>query len=456
MAIVKLQPDAKTPGQLTGPETIEAPANSTFTSLVPESRINSLLKYAEGYPWTVNYYGQLLNKNNTIEHYDPSAPNLTQSFYKVINMVIQVDSPLSSSYDQATGVTTVSGSAIAPYKVTPNVGDVFVAQVDSGEDALFIVTSVARKTHRKDTLYEISYNLYSYLSSDPSFIKTLESRINETYYFNKDTDYFNRDVLIAPSVKEANDVIKSFLSDSKLYYFNTFVQAKTGTILIPGVDYTMYDPLLINFIGKTVESDYLLLNGFNRHIYVSKYIDQPSILDAILTRSMTPILIGNKTYNFLPSHMLPNKARLGTMIHTGVDYVLYPTDPKTNADVADTTIFSRSLYLQTMKTANNNTGDNPIIIKTTNNNEEFITNALPELFKNDYYIVTENFFKFLNKTTTYEDLSYVELLIAKFIKREAIARQDIATVVQSYQQWSLLHQLYLLPVLWVISHHYTS
>ena len=124
MAIVKLSPDAHPPIQRTVPGTIEAPAKSIFTALVPEAKITSLLKHLEGYPWTVNFYGQLLNKNNTLENFDPTTPNLTAPYYKISNLILQVSSPLSSSYDQASGITSITGSAVTPYSIPPNVGDV--------------------------------------------------------------------------------------------------------------------------------------------------------------------------------------------------------------------------------------------------------------------------------------------------------------------------------------------
>ena len=65
MAIAKLRPTAGEPVSNT-PVTPEAPQKSIFTELVPSSKIDSLLKYVEGYPWTVNYRAQILNTNNTV------------------------------------------------------------------------------------------------------------------------------------------------------------------------------------------------------------------------------------------------------------------------------------------------------------------------------------------------------------------------------------------------------
>jgi len=450
MAIVRLNPEANPVPNTTTPETIQEPNKSIFTSLVSEAKVNSLLKYVEGYSWTVNYYGQLLNSNNTLENFDPTTPNLTQPYYKVNKLIMQVSSPLSSSYDQNTGITLITGSAIVPYKITPNVGDVFIAQVDSGEDAIFHITSVSRKTHRKDTLYEISYTLYAYKSTNPDFIEALESRINEVYYFNNDSNFFNRDVLIKPSVQEARDRVKIFLNESKKYYFSTFTQLETGSLLIPGIDNILYDPVLVKFIMKTVEYDYLLNVPFFQHTYLSKEIDQPSIFDALLNQSQVYLKNINKTFNFISSNAIENRARIGTVYHAGIDYILHPTNPNTSYDVLGSSIFDQSEYLSSMKTVKNYNTSTPLVLETINNNQIYTKPILHDLFIEDYYIVSKNFYEYLDDNTKYPSISYIEFLISKFIKKEAIAVEDLAVTVERYMDWSLLHQLYLLPVCWLL------
>lgn len=451
MGIVKLQPDAQPSIQVTTPSTIEAPSKSTFTALVPESKITSLLKYVEGYPWTVDYYGQILNTNNTINHFDPSIPNLTQSYYKVNKLILQVSSPLSSSYDQSTGITSITGSAIAPYGITPNVGDVFIAQVDSGEDAIFLITNVARKTHRKDTLYDISYTLYSYTSAQPSFLTTLNERVNEVYYFNDDTNFSNRDILIKPSVQEAIDRLKLFLHESQEYYFYTFGQKQTGSILIPGIMYSIYDPLLLNFISKVVDYNKLVDTPFYRYTYFSKQLDQPSIFDALINCSASYLTTINRTYNFVSSASLSNKARFGTVFFAGIDYILYPTNPDYRTDIGQTKTINDNEFINTIKNSKNYTGLTPLTVKTSNNNRVFVLNVLPELFKDNYYVVTKTFYDYQTDKTLYSNMSFIELLIHKFINKEAISKEDLVIAVEKYKQWSLLHQLYILPVMWLLA-----
>lgn len=452
MALVKVQPDqAISATQHTLPDAIQEPSKSIFTVLMPESRITALLKYTEGYPWTVNFYGQILNTNNTLENFDPTTPNLTQPYYEVNGMIIQVSSPLSSNYDQTSGVTFITGSAIAPYNLKPNVGDIFIAPVDSGEDAVFMINSVSRKTFRKDSLYEINYNLLYYTSEEEVFISNLKSRIQQTYFFNKDTNFFNRDILIKPSVKEAMDRLNVLVRQSKEYYFSTFAQKEAGTIFIPGLPSRAYDPLLINFISKTVDYNDLVDIPFFRHNHGNnRYIEQKSIFDLLFYRNINLVNSINTQYRFIPSNTIPNRARLGTIFHTGTDYVCYPVNPFENTNIDKITLtHSDSSFMESVKSSKNYNLVNSNVT-ATNNVELFTKPILHELFVNDYYVVSENFYNYVNDNNMFDSVSFIEVLIYKHITGKAISKEDLVIAMEKYNEWSLLHKLYLLPLLWFL------
>ncbi len=451
MAIVQLQPDVPVNKNSTIPETIKEPTKSIFTSLVPETKISSLLRYIEGYPWTVQYYGQIVNKNNTLENFDPSTPNLTQPYYEVIGMIMQVSSALSSSYDSATGITKVTGSAVMPYGVTPNVGDVFIAKIDTAEDAIFLINVVERKTFRKDTVYEVNYSLYGYNTNDNSFVSTLQSRVQDTYYFNKDSNFFNRDVLVTPTVKQATDSLKRLLVETQDYYFSTFSQKGIGSILVPGTNHRLYDPLLINFIASTVEYSRLVDIGFFRHNYGhDKYVDQKSLYDVLQCRNEALLRTINRQYTFADTTGINNLARLGSIVHTGADYLLYPLHPNTKLNINILRNPSDILgSVEEIRTENNYYLAN-INVTMTINNQKLNKPLLHELFDDNYYLVSKNFYDYFNDIGKASVISFIEFLLYKYIKKEVIAKQDLCIAIQSYMQWSPLHQLFLLPLLWLL------
>lgn len=451
MALVKLNPDSPAVNnQKTLPQVLGEENKSVFTTLFPEAKASSLLKYVEGYPWTVNYYGQMVNDANTLEHVDPGAPVLTQPYYHVSGMILQVTAPLTSNYDESSGVTTVTGAGLFPFGIKPNKGDAFIGTVDSGEDAIFVINSVFRKTHRKDSLYEVNYSLYQYTSASPGTVVTLNEKIQERYFFNKDTNYFNRDLLVTSDVKEAKERLAKYLRESQDYYFATFPQKDAGNIFIPGTDGAYYDQHLINFLTKTVPYSTLIQYPFFKYTYRDRYADQQTIFDMLLMRNVRYGNRINKQQGFVNASSIYNSGRFGTMAFAGVDFLVYPKSPSEKTDIDKFALRDPVTVFNTGYVTEKNYEVLPLTIKTKKNDTEYVKPVLHSMFENDYYVVSENFYKYIDDNSFYADTSFIELMIYKFMKSEAIAREDLVVLMESYHQWSLLHQFYLLPVIWLI------
>lgn len=459
MPIIKTLPDEVTVVTPLIPGAIEEPYQSQFVNVIPEAGVTSLLKYVEGYPWSVNFYGQFLSEDHNLNSYDPDVPNLLQPYYKINNLVFKVSTPLDSNYNTETSITTISGAAIVPYSVRPNIGDLFIANTDTGEDAVFSINTVQRKTYRKETLYEITYTLTFYLSTNPTWLSNLESKVQQTFYYNETNDHTGKGNLLTPVVYEAIQRLNSYYSSTIDYYFTTFYQKVKGTILVPGQLEQLYDPLLMKFLMRIVNTD--------QHINISKialfstsgdqYIDQPSIWDAILKRDLNALYLVNKKYRFISTLQLFSLTRLGAMSTAGINGLLYPLDAETNGPV-NTVLNAPAL------TATPGIDISPVyqhgIIEVATDITVLDTSTglnvnkplLHSLFVDNYYIVSSNFYDHVAAptTTTLAALSYIELLIYKFMTNQAIAKEDLVVAIQSYNKWPLLHQFYLLPVMWAI------
>lgn len=450
MAIVRLEPDSQVTNNTESiPEVLQKPSESLFTPLVPESKVNTLLAYVEGYPWSCNWYGQITSRDNTLEHYDPTTLNFTQPYYEVKDLVLHVNSPLSSSYETSNGVTTSTGSATVPYGLKPNVGDIFIAQLDEGSDAMFCVTTVERKTYRKDSLYDITYSLFGYIADLEVNITQLYERVQQTFFFNKDTNYFNRDHLITPTIKEANDRLKAFLMESQSYYLETFSNRRVGTIVLPGTTHTLYDPLLLKFLARFIDHDTKIAHPWFQFTWDDKYLSQRSLFDVVLARSPAMAQVVNKYFGFVPVAQLKNMARFGTLFHTPVDFVIYPKDPDTSSDVGA----DRTTPVTLFEEASVKLGelyDSELYVASGNNHSCDMVKMLPDLFEQDCYLVTPAFYDLLAGRELQAPVSFVEVLLARFIKREAIAREDLVKVSQTFYEWAPMHQLYILPLLWLM------
>lgn len=451
MALVRLQPSSDAVNNTTTlPQALTAPNSSTFTSLYPESKVDSLLKYVEGYPWTVHYYGQIVNVGDTLEHIDPGTPSFNQPYYEVLDAILQVSSPLTSSYDETTSLTTVTGTALVPFKITPNVADLFIAQVDSGEDAYFIVNSVYRKTHRKETLYEINYSLYQYTSSNPALGVQLKERVQDSYHFNQDSQYYNRDNLIAPQEHQSRLTLRALVNQSQSYYFERFVKKASGTLLVPGTEHRCYDPYLLQFISKTVGHDSIGAEGLYQHTQFERYAKQPVFWDLLTSRDAARLFSLNRKVGFASSASMRNHGRVGTVFHAGIDFMASAIEPQIASNITDYPDRQPEIWHRAFLN-DNNSFVYAQQVRTVNNQTDLDKRLLHPLFAQDSYVVSEHFYRYLVDRSDFADISYVEWTLARFIRRDAMDKQDVVRALESYGQWSVVHQFYLLPALWLVA-----
>ena len=438
MAILNRNAVTPTPGSPNPlPETSQVPSNSIFTAIDPMGTKTAFSKYVEGYPMTVNYYGQLLGDYNTVENFDPTSPDLTQPLFKVTGLIIQLTNPIDSSYNNNDGIVRVTGAAIFPLGLIPNVGDLFIARVENGDDGVFQLTTVNRKTHRKDTLYEADFGLLYYLSTDATVLPKLDARVNDEYYFNKDTNFFNRDALITPKMKEATDQLNAIVRASQRFYFSTFYQRRTGGLYLPNSRGRFYDDNLIQFIAKTVDfSNADFYRVTMPETSFDSVFDNLSIFDMIQTRNKELVHLLAKNWKFFSAWNVGGDARYGALRFSGVDFITMPV----TGPIEDVVSATTSPY---------ETDPPPSYNPLMRLRDGLEVNTFPELFEPSSYLVSGAFYqKFLSLPST---LSYFEYVLFKFISREAVSKIDLAVLCRDWTQWTPLQQYYLLPVMWFMA-----
>lgn len=232
-------------------------------------------------------------------------------------------------------------------------------------------------------------------------------------------------------------------------YFDTFYQRHTGTILLPGVMDRVYDPYLMAFIAKTVSYEVIEPGGMHQHSLFDRYAKQPVFWEVLLTRNPRKLSTINKKVAFVGAHSVRNQGRLGTAFHAGLDYVAQPTEPNRVNDIG---VYTPELAPEWSRGFA--TQENAFVyeefIKTGNNQTDLDKPLLHPLFELDYYVVSENLYIYNQTGMGAENLSYVEWLLMRFIRSEALSKGDVAAALRSYDSWSPLHQLYLLPALWQV------
>src|SRR5690606_21844203 len=141
-----------------------------------------------------------------------------------------VTSPLTHSQEDE-GHFVTRGSAQVYSVVTPNVGDLFIADVGNGRNALFYITSAKRAAPYREAVTVIEYSQYDFLLKDIS--KTLDSKVVRTVYFSKE-NFRNgvKAILTSEEVDLGNRLAKAYRRLLSLF-MKDFFSHRRNTLLVP-------------------------------------------------------------------------------------------------------------------------------------------------------------------------------------------------------------------------------
>jgi len=210
---------------------------------------SSLLTFISGSSWHVDFYGQVLGSDQVGNTLDLSQEGAYQQYHKIINLELKVTDPLSQSQNSETSLFEVTGTAQLYPGITPNEGDVFIADVGDGRGALFSVLSVSRKTIYKESAFEITYKLIDYVNDE--LTTNLNDKTVEVNHFDRDRLRGGYNGLITDDDISRRVVVKKLIESLTQTYEDMFFDVESNTIAFNDpIDGLVYDPHLIKVLRK--------------------------------------------------------------------------------------------------------------------------------------------------------------------------------------------------------------
>lgn len=285
-----------------------------------ETPLNTILNTLSGYRWSVNYYNQLRDINDTLTQFDVTSSATIQKYNKIKNMLLYVQTPLG--LDNA---ESLNGEALIRGDFLPNVHDVFIANLPGGRRAMFSVTNVEDKTSNLNKIYSITYSILHYIDDKKSLLlKNLEHKVMKTYVY----DNKHLSTRSSPLVLEATYRDKINLEDSYRemmeYYLKHFLN-DLGVITLPTTDGKVYtDIFLVDFLLKTCNtSDFLEFSRLNK-IPVNKVDDKPyTVFDIILNRRKKDLVRAELNMGYKQNRMLYYNGTVYFLYNrVGINYIM--------------------------------------------------------------------------------------------------------------------------------------
>lgn len=300
------------------------------TRYTPQS---DLLSYIEGSAWIVDYYSQILDTHDQIGGQDTSLPAPLQSYRRIFSMELKVLQDLSQiAVDAATGENTLQGSANVYPFLTPQVGDMFRVGMADGREGLFKVTRSDPRQLFHDRVHVIEYQLIT--SNNKNAIYDLDKKTLTTYYFVKDFLLNLQNPLLEEEDYHASKKLEQFYYDMTNLYMRQYFSRERMTLIVPGQKAYTYDHGLTDFVKAVLQdTDSSTVQGI-RQLNVG---DDPTITSLnlwtmLLARDPKLMKFISTKTGLVNRGQFHASALMSGMRYIGIDFVVYPLDPKVDVD----------------------------------------------------------------------------------------------------------------------------
>lgn len=391
----------------------------TSTLYNKDNALDRIIRNIKGNRWTVDYFLQLRDVNDTILPPDVNVPISNQKYHRINKLDLIMQTPISQDV-----IENITGEAIINAGITPNTHDVFKATLTGGREVLFILTEVNKRTYNIHEVYVVSFKIFSIIDQRPDNLRiwnNIQEKTMKTYVYDKDhlLDY-SAPVILQQDYKKKVE-LRSALPTIIDYYYRTFFNYEKNLIALPTTASIYVDLYLTKFLEAiTNEEDHELISRLTSLSFsIGSEARFYTIWDVILTRDLKLMKVIKQNINFRYTPFGLNEYLNKKMNYLGVNFLA--------KEITDN--FNIAIPYKDITAPRSEDYQDPI-------NEENIRG---------YYVLSENFYK--------QDIptcGYLEKMLYKYLNQEIINSDELDKPLSEYPCWSTKDQFYLIPILIVL------
>jgi hypothetical protein len=407
------------------------------------TRLGSLVTYMEGAPWTVDFYGQVTGRDSDLKDLDTTQAGQYQQYSKIIGMEIRVSQALNfGGQDNETSIVSVTGSGLIYPFLTPNVGDLFIADATPGRKGLFRINNVERKTFNRDAAFAIDYDLMCFTDVDVPRIENLESKVIRSYYFDKDRMIENANPLLQPEEQQQLRSLRNFYRVLTEFYFHTFFVKEFSTLMLPGQNVSIYDAFLVDYILRIVDTfDAPEIRSVkNLGTQGEPFLQQNQFWAAMHRRDHSLLPYCNRRMGLVYTKSFEQNPLLHGIRYTKIKYIVYPIegDQSLFSDAAPT---MKPIAIESVVEAKSAASSIAGVLSNSFTQQNRSVPYIKPVLESDNYVLSASFYD--GKT----DQSLMEALVTQYMKGNAINVAELTALTNQYQKWGRLEQFYYIPIL---------
>lgn len=386
----------------------------------------SVVRYIKGYEWKVDYYNLIGDVNTASTTLSVNTSKGTQSYNRIKDMTIYLESPLEVGNIEALETTAIINTGVIPFQE-----DVIVAEVFGGRTCMFTVMEPVTLSYQKHHIYKIKLKFKHFKAGNEELFKNLEDKVVQKLVEDKDyVEGFGSPLIVEEefvlrkSLKEKQDEIIKFYvhmfkdRERSILNLNALPYGKFGCDIICPMS---CDVLLNNAIQKVFGTS--VGNGYDDIRWIDYNVRETvfeTVWDAIINRDLSILKNCSKDLGFVAIHGARSFPASRHPAFLGVKYIV---DERPDTD------FIHYPYEEVFEREDTEDVDFP----------------LSRITMNGKYIFSESFYNM-----EVGNMTKFELLLYNVIARKNYTIKDLLPFIENYKRWSRYEQYYIIPILLIM------
>lgn len=419
----------------------------------------SILQYVEGKAWYVDYFQQVVGNSDELSPQQTNVSAPFQQYRRIREFELKVTTALRPTQDEQSKSMIIEGEATVWPLFIPNAGDSFLADIGDGREGIFQIVTSVKKTHLKESLYQITYVLKGYSDTLGSALEDLEEKTVEDVHFVKDYLAFGQNPVLMTADYNYRIEFGKALHELVDYYMHEMFSVQNQTLIIPDQELRTYDPFLTRFITNLLTAQ--------DHPYIGR-IHVPSVDGQLITRhptiwdvilEMNDRLLSTVVHRvrLIDSSVFRAQPLFAGVYYAGIKRVVFPFDARTDAD-GDYALVNCPSLLATVLLKNGKNRWNTLERLISDMEWEGLTlaqlqepehppvgvDALPDIVAvtaDDYYVLTERLYRERKPS------SKLEHLLLRFLRDEETDKALLLRLAQRSVSWRNLERYYYQPII---------
>lgn len=425
---------------------------STALVQTRETPRESLITQVSGSILIITLFNQILGSNDQTK---PQAQELGapwQQYHRINAMETRLQGDFSFSFEEEGAERTVTGTLVTYPGVVPKIFDPFYADAGDGRTGNFQITGVEPLSYMKQACYSVRFQLLA--RDDQRRMADLDAKTVKTSHFVADFMRFGKNPILIDSL--FHDYRTLFRTSETMIgeYMRLNFSEISQTLVIPGQDFTCYDPFLVSAVLSILETtEHPLLRKVSAHNTDAQYAFRTTtVWNALLQMEPSHLHLACQRMGLVQKGVARNRANYGGVYWSRIDMIMYPMEAREDADamrwpspvVTPVPLAQGPAPVRDFNRLIRQKDTTAVIVVEARDPEDKVPN-IHNVDCDDYYVFSKAFYE-----EDYTGMSHLEKLVWSVLNQNELDVPKLAELVAQSKFWDKLERFYYVPVLMIL------